>query len=63
MVPAQLRAIVTVRPKYACRACEAGVIQAATPPHLITGRLPTEGALAQVLIAKYGDNLPLYRQI
>ena len=62
IVPAQLRVIVTVRPKYACRTCEQGVIQAAAPAHLITGGLPTEGALAQVLIAKYGDHLPLYRQ-
>ena len=37
IVPAQLRVIVTVRPKYACRTCEAGVIQAAAPAHLITG--------------------------
>ena len=62
IVPAQLRVIVTVRPKYACRTCEAGVIQAAAPAHLITGGLPTEGALAQVLVSKYGDHLPLYRQ-
>ena len=62
IVPAQLRVIVTVRPKYACRACEAGVIQAASPAHLIIGGLPTEGALAQVLISKYADHLPLYRQ-
>ena len=62
IVPAQLRVIVTVRPKYACRTCEAGVIQAAAPAHLIIGGLPTEGALAQVLISKYADHLPLYRQ-
>ena len=55
IVPAQLRVIVTVRPKYACRTCEAGVIQAAAPAHLIEGGLPTEGALAQVLVSKYGD--------
>ena len=62
IVPAQLRVIVTVRPKYACRTCEQGVIQAGAPAHLITGGLPTEGALAQVLISKYADHLPLYRQ-
>ena len=62
IVPAQLRVIVTVRPKYACRTCEAGVIQAPAPAHLIIGGLPTEGALAQVLVSKYGDHLPLYRQ-
>jgi len=61
IVPAQLRVIVTVRPKYACRTCEQGVLQAAAPAHLIIGGLPTEGALAQVLISKYADHLPLYR--
>ena len=35
IVPAQLRVIVTVRPKYACRACEQGVTQAPAPAHLI----------------------------
>ncbi len=61
IVPAQLRVIVTVRPKYACRICEQGVLQAAAPAHLIIGGLPTEAALAQVLISKYADHLPLYR--
>ena len=41
--PAKLRVIVTVRPKYACRTCEQGVVQAAAPAHLIEGGLPTEG--------------------
>ena len=62
IVPAKLRVIVTVRPKYACRTCERGVVQAAAPARLIVGGLPTEAALAQVLISKYGDHLPLYRQ-
>jgi len=62
IVPAQLRVIVTVRPKYACPACKGGVTQAKTPPHLIEGALPTEGAIAHVLVSKYADHLPLYRQ-
>ena len=62
IVPATLRVIVTVRPKYACRTCEQGVVQAAAPAHLIEGGLPTEAMLAQVLISKYADHLPLYRQ-
>ena len=62
IVPAQLRVIVTVRPKYACRTCEGGVTQAPTPARLIEGALPTEGAIAHVLISKYADHLPLYRQ-
>ena len=54
--------IVTVRPKYACRACEEGVTQAPAPARLIEGALPTEGLLAHVLVSKYADHLPLYRQ-
>jgi transposase len=61
-VPAQLRVIVTVRPKYACRTCAQGVMQAPAPAHLIEGGLPTEALIAQVLVSKYGDHLPLYRQ-
>jgi len=62
IVPAQLRVIVTVQPKYACRACTDGVTQAPTPAALIEGGLPTEGAIAHVLVSKYADHLPLYRQ-
>jgi transposase len=62
IIPAQLRVIVTVRPKYACRACAEGVTQAPAPAHLIEGGLPTEGAIAHVLVSKFSDHLPLYRQ-
>ena len=62
IVPAQLRVIVTVRPKYACRVCEEGVTQALAPAHLIEGAIPTEGVLAHVLVSKFADHLPLYRR-
>ena len=62
IVPAKLQVIVTVRPKYACRKCEEGVTQAPAPTHLIEGALPTEGMLAHVLVSKFADHLPLYRQ-
>lgn len=62
IVPAQLRVVVTVRPKYACRVCTDGVTQAPAPAHLIEGALPTEGAIAHVLVSKYADHCPLYRQ-
>jgi transposase len=62
IIPAQFRVIVTVRPKYACRTCEAGVVQALAPAHLIEGGLPTEALIAHVLVGKYADHLPLYRQ-
>ena len=62
VVPAQYRVLVTRRPKYACRACTDGVVQAPAPARLIAGGLPTEALVAQVLSRKYADHLPLYRQ-
>lgn len=62
IVPAQFRVLVTIRPKYACRQCEDGVVQAPAPARLIEGGLPTEATIAQVLVSKYADHLPLYRQ-
>ena len=61
IVPAQFRVLVVRRPKYACRACE-NVVQAPAPARLIEGGLPTEATVAQVLVSKYADHLPLYRQ-
>jgi transposase len=62
IVPAQFRVLVTRRPKYACRACEEGVVQTPAPARLIEGGLPTEATIAHVLVSKYADHLPLYRQ-
>ncbi len=50
-----------VYPQYACRACET-VIAAPVAPALIDRGLPAPSLLAQVLLAKYTDHLPLYRQ-
>src|SRR6202789_2400488 len=38
------------------------VVQAPAPTRLIEGGLPTEATVAQVLVSKYADHLPLYRQ-
>src|SRR5215212_2230725 len=62
IVPAQLRVKVIRRPRYACRACGEGVVQALAPERPITGGMATEALLAHVLVAKYADFLPLYRQ-
>jgi transposase len=62
IVPAQFRVIVTRRPKYACRSCTDGVAQAAAPARLIPGGMPTEATVALVLVSKFADHLPLYRQ-
>ena len=60
--PAQFRVIVTIRPRYACPKGRAGVSQAPAPAHLIEGGLPTEALLAQLIVSKYSEHLPLYRQ-
>jgi transposase len=62
IVPAQFRVLVVRRPKYACRVCEDVVVQAPAPNRLIEGGIPTEATVAQVLVSKYADHLPLYRQ-
>ena len=50
-----------VRGKWVCRQCET-LVQAPVPAHIIDKGIPTAGLLAQVLVAKYADHLPLYRQ-
>ena len=60
-VPAQLRVVRIIRPKYACRACGT-MAQAPAPERVIAGGLATPALLAQVLVSKYCDHTPLYRQ-
>jgi transposase len=62
VIPLQFRVLVIRRPKYACRTCPGTVVQAPAPPHLIEGGLPTEALVAHVIVAKYADHCPLYRQ-
>ena len=50
-----------IRGKWACAQCES-LVQAPVPAHVIDKGIPTTGLLAHVLIAKYLDHLPLYRQ-
>jgi transposase len=63
ITPAQFQVIVTIRPKYAPpNNCDGKVIQAPAPAHLIEGALPSEALITHVLVSKYADHLPLYRQ-
>jgi transposase len=50
-----------IRGKWACAKCEI-ITQAPVEAHVIDKGIPTTGLLAQVLVAKYADHLPLYRQ-
>jgi transposase len=60
-VPAQFKVIRQVRPKMACTACDT-IVQAAAPSRPIDRGLAGPGLLAHVLVSKYADHLPLYRQ-
>jgi transposase len=60
-VPASFKVIRIVRPKCACSACDA-IAQAEAPSRPIARGLAGPGLLAHVLVAKYADHLPLYRQ-
>jgi transposase len=60
-VPASVRVIETVRPKWACPHCHDAVSVAPAPPQAVERSLATEGLLAHVVVSKYLDHLPLYR--
>jgi len=60
-VPAQFFVLRHIRGKYACACCQS--IQAAPmPAQIIDKGIPAPGLLAQVVVAKHDDHLPLYRQ-
>ena len=62
LVPAQLRVKVVCRPRYGCRACEGAVMQAPAPERSIDGGMATQALVAHVVVSKFCDSLPLYRQ-
>jgi transposase len=60
-VPSSFKVVRHVRPKLSCRSCEK-VVEAEAPSRPIDRGIPGPGLLAHVLVAKYADHLPLYRQ-
>jgi transposase len=60
-VPAHFKVIQQVRPKLACAGCER-IVQAEAPSRVIERGVAGPGLLAHVLVSKYCDHLPLYRQ-
>jgi transposase len=60
-VPASLKVIQYLRPKLACAGCDR-IVQAEAPRRPIERGLAGPGLLAHVLVSKYCDHLPLYRQ-
>ncbi len=61
--PATLYVLRTVRPKYACRTCETGIVQAKAKPRLFEGGLATTAMISNVVVWRYAWYLPLNRQV
>jgi transposase len=61
LIPAQLRVLVTRRPKYACRRCSAAVAQAHAPEHVVPGDLPPSERLSLTINIRYGADRPGHR--
>ena len=61
-VPAKVIRHEIVRPKLACVCGKAGVSVAPLPPRVVAQGQPGAGLVAHVLLSKYVDHLPLYRQ-
>jgi len=61
-IPAQISVIQHVRPKYACKPCQENVKIAPMPILLLPKSVATPELVAHVIVSKYCDHLPLYRQ-
>ena len=62
IIPAQVKVIVHVQVKHGCRACENGLLAAPKPAQPIPRSFASASLLAYVIVAKFMDSLPLYRQ-
>jgi transposase len=60
-IPARFELQVHVLPKYACSRCRDGVVSPETPPRPVSGCIAGAGVLAQVVVSKFAEHLPLYR--
>ncbi len=62
-VPAVLRVLRTIRPKYACRACTDAIVQAPARARLIDGGMATTALMSNVAVWKFAWHMPLSRQV
>ena len=69
IIPAQIKVIRHIRPKYACRVCEGSgdeenpAVRIAPPPvELLPKSIASAGLVSHIITSKYCDSLPLYRQ-
>lgn len=63
VIPAILRVLRTIRPKYGCRGCSDGVVQAKVLPRLIESGMASTALVSHVVVSKFAWYLPLYRQV
>lgn len=69
IIPAKIRVIRHIRPKYACKKCEGTESEGPTvkiapvPDQIIPKGIPSAGLLAWIVVSKFCDSLPLYRQV
>ena len=61
-MPAVVRVKRTIRPRYACRACESAIVQAPAPARVMDGGMVTTAFAAHVAVSKFAWHLPLHRQ-
>lgn len=62
IIKPKVQVIENIRLKYACKHCEETIKTAELPLQVIPKSIATPGLLAHVLVSKYCDHLPLYRQ-
>jgi transposase len=60
-IPARFELQVHVLPKYACSRCRDGVVAPETPPRPLSGCIAGAGILAEVVVSKFAEHVPLYR--
>jgi transposase len=60
-LPARIYVLIQHLLKYGCGPCEGDIVVATKPPEAIEGGLPAEGLLAEIVVSKFDDHIPLYR--
>ena len=60
-IPARFELQIHVLPKYACSRCRDGVTAPEPPPRPVSGCIAGAGVLAEVVVSKFAEHLPLYR--
>ena len=62
ITPAKVKVIKTIRKKYACKCCRKNIETAPLPPSILPKTMASPSLISCIIINKYGDALPLYRQ-